>query len=74
VTLEAPAAPAGKFPESWMQATISGATVQFIESAFDQERTNMSIRRLFGEPRNVTFTPMSLRDIFLAMARNGREA
>jgi len=74
VNLDAPVAPSGPLPDTWMQVTTSGSAVQFTESAFDEAGTNGNIRRLYGEPRSVTFTPMSLRDIFLAMAKTGREA
>ncbi len=59
-------------PATWMQARSSAAVVSFIESRFDAGRTNAEIRTVFGEPHNVTFTPMSLRSIFLATARAGR--
>src|SRR5262249_28720274 len=60
-----------KLPATWMQAKASATAVQFIESRFDQQRTSAEIRQGFGEPRNIEFTPMSLRSIFLAMARTG---
>ena len=31
------------------------------------------IRKWFGDVRNVNFAPMSLRSIFLAMAKAGRD-
>ena len=74
VTLHAPAPPGLKFPASWMQVKSSAAVVQFIESHFDEQRTPSEIRSVFGEPRDVTFTPMSLRGIFLAIAKTGRES
>jgi ABC-2 type transport system ATP-binding protein len=69
----APALPV-KLPASWMRVSSSAAVVQFVESRFDPERTNAEIRNVVGEPRCVTFTPMSLRSIFLAMARSERDA
>jgi len=72
LTLEAPAALPQRLPATWMQAKASASAVQFIESRFDQERTGTEIRQVFGEPRNIAFAPMSLRSIFLAMARSGR--
>jgi ABC-2 type transport system ATP-binding protein len=69
----APALPV-KLPASWMRVSSSAAVVQFVESRFDSERTNAEIRNVIGEPRCVTFTPMSLRSIFLAMARSERDA
>jgi ABC-2 type transport system ATP-binding protein len=72
LTLAVPAVLPERLPATWMQASASLTAVQFIESRFDQERTSAEIRQIFGEARNVAFTPMSLRSIFLAMARTGR--
>jgi ABC-2 type transport system ATP-binding protein len=74
LTFDVPPALPAKWPESWMQVGSSAAVVRFIESRFDQERTNGDIRQLFGEACDVSFTPMSLRSIFLAMAKSGRSA
>jgi ABC-2 type transport system ATP-binding protein len=63
-----------KWPETWMQPGSSGAVVRFVESRFDQERTCFDIQQLFGDSCDVSFTPMSLRSIFLAMAKSGRGA
>jgi ABC-2 type transport system ATP-binding protein len=63
-----------KWPDSWMQVNAAAAVVRFIESRFDQERTSAEIRRLFGDVREITFSPMTLRSIFLAMAKAGRGA
>jgi ABC-2 type transport system ATP-binding protein len=63
-----------KAPESWMQLNNSAAVVRFIESRFEPERTRAEIRGVFGEVRDVTFSPMTLREIFLAMAKTGRNA
>ena len=59
-------------PESWMQIEASGVVLRFIESHFEEERTGGEIQKLFGTARDLTFTPMSLRSIFLAMAKAGR--
>jgi len=63
-----------KAPENWMQLNTSAAVVRFIESQFDPERTRAEIQRVFGEVRDVTLSPMTLREIFLAMAKGGRNA
>jgi ABC-2 type transport system ATP-binding protein len=62
------------WPRTWMQVRTSATVLRFIESRFDQERTDAEIRNLFGTVRDATFTPMSLRSIFLAMAKAGRGA
>ena len=74
VTLETPATTPANMPVTWLQAAASGTSFQFIDSQFDAERTGAAIRLAFGEPRDVTYNPMTLRAIFLAMARSGRRA
>jgi len=74
VTLEATARLPEKAQESWMQLNASAAVVRFIESQFEPERTSAEIRAVFGEVRDVTFSPMTLREIFLAMAKAGRNS
>jgi ABC-2 type transport system ATP-binding protein len=63
-----------KWPESWRRPDSSAAVMRFVESRFDAERTNAEIRSLFGPACGVTFIPMSLRSIFLTMAKSGRSA
>jgi len=61
-------------PESWLQLSSSAAVVRFVESSFDPEKTHQQIRNVLGEAQNATFSPMSLRSIFLAMAKAGRNS
>ena len=61
-------------PQSWLQLSASSTVVRFTDSRFDSERTTADIHAVFGEPRNVTFSPMSLRSIFLVMAKSGRNS
>ena len=63
-----------KKPQTWLQLSASSAVVRFTDTQFDFERTASDIRTAFGEPRNVTFSPMSLRSIFLVMAKSGRNS
>jgi len=63
-----------RWPDSWMHVAASQHALRFIESRFESERTSAEIRQLLGEARDVTFRPMTLRAIFVAMARAGRAA
>jgi len=72
LTLDATANVPENLPESWMQVSTSASVVRFIESSFDENRTSAEIREVFGEHRNLTFSPMSLRSIFLATAKTRR--
>jgi ABC-2 type transport system ATP-binding protein len=73
LTLDKPSTSQEKLPSTWMQVNASSAVLRFVESRFDEDRTSAEIHRLFGDVRNVTFTPMSLRSIFLVMAKTGRD-
>jgi len=63
-----------RFPDTWMQVQSSGNVVRFIASRFDADRTIAEIKEVFGEVRDVVVTPMSLRSIFVAMARTRRKS
>jgi ABC-2 type transport system ATP-binding protein len=74
LTFDAPPAIPPQSPPNWMQMSNSSAVVRFTDSQFDADRTAAEIRKVFGEPRNITFSPMSLRAIFLAMAKSSRSS
>jgi ABC-2 type transport system ATP-binding protein len=67
----APTLPAD-WPAAWMQPERASSMVRFVESRFDPERTPADVERLFPGARKVEFTPMALRDIFVAQALAGR--
>jgi ABC-2 type transport system ATP-binding protein len=73
LTFNSPPPLPSRVPDTWMQLSTSAAVVRFIESRFDRERTIAQVRSVLGEARNVTFSPMSLRSIFLVMAKAGRD-
>jgi hypothetical protein len=47
--------------------------VRFVESRFDEQKTSADIQRLFGPVRDIQYRPLSLRAIFLALARKTEE-
>ena len=61
-------------PDSWLQTKSSGAVVRFVDSRFDEQRATAEIARVFGSVRDTQFRPLTLRSIFLAMARKSEEA
>lgn len=71
LTFDSPAAVPEKIPAEWLHLNASSAVIQFVDSNFKREETEALIRTIFGQVRNVSFTPMSLRSIFLAMAKAG---
>jgi len=72
LTFDSPPVLPDNWPDTWMHPTSAGVVVRFIESRFESEPTRAEVHRRFGSPRDVAFTPMSLRSIFLAVAKAGR--
>jgi ABC-2 type transport system ATP-binding protein len=72
VILEAQPALPRDWPVTWLQPQASSAVVRFIDSQFDSERTPAEIQRLFPDVRSFSFTPMPLKEIFVALALAGR--
>ena len=71
LTFDSPPALPARLPDTWMQLNSSAAVVRFVESRFDAEKTATEILRVFGEMRGSAFAPMTLRSIFLTMAKDG---
>jgi ABC-2 type transport system ATP-binding protein len=72
VTLDAPAQVPAPLPAGWMQPKSAGPVLRFIDARFEEERTAAEVRRLFPAARGVEFQPMALREIFVALALDGR--
>jgi ABC-2 type transport system ATP-binding protein len=62
------------WPQSWMSPQTTPAVLRFVESRFEDERTAADVHRFFPNARTVSFTPMPLREIFVALALAGRRA
>jgi ABC-2 type transport system ATP-binding protein len=60
-------------PVDWLQPKTSGPLVRFVESRFDDQKTPADIQRVFGNVKDIQYSPLSLRAIFLALARKTEE-
>jgi ABC-2 type transport system ATP-binding protein len=60
-------------PSNWLKAKSSGAIVRFVDSCYDEQKTSSEIQRLFGTVKDVQYRALSLRAIFLAIARKSEE-
>ena len=76
VTVEPPAVLPGNghWPANWVRPDSTQAVIRFVETRFDPERTNTEIRHLFSRVKQVSVNPMSLRAIFITLARNASKA
>jgi ABC-2 type transport system ATP-binding protein len=61
-------------PACWLHPKSLGTLVRFIDSRFDEQNTLADIHRLFPNAKDVQFRALSLRAIFLAMARKSEGA
>lgn len=60
-------------PPTWLQPATAESTLKFIDSAFHQETLQTEVVRRFGSLQHATFSPMTVRNIFLAIAKSSRK-
>ena len=70
VEQEAPVS-AGSLPDTWLGWRSEGSRVSFVDSAYRAEATERSCRERFPSA-TVQAHPMTLREIFISLARPGR--
>lgn len=56
----------------WLQFETSGAVVRFVDSEYSEHTTPAKLAGMFPHARDITFNAMSLREIFLAIAKASR--
>ena len=61
-------------PTSWLLAEKAAQRLQFVETQYDPGETEKALRQMFPMSQQVLATPMSLKSIFLALARTYRLA
>jgi ABC-2 type transport system ATP-binding protein len=74
VTLDGQASVPAGWPSQWLRPEAAASVVRFVDSRFDPERTTAEVRRLFGSDVRIASQAMSLRAIFVALARASRKA
>ena len=72
VTLEKPAAAPNRVPEGWVQLTVEGNVLSFVDTRFKDDHLAGSIAALFNGIRNIDVRPIALRSIFTTLARAAR--
>jgi ABC-2 type transport system ATP-binding protein len=71
-TLSSSAALPAEMPINWLLPEGAGTVVRFIESRYDEQKTEDDVRRLFPLLKDLSVNPMPLRSIFIALAKNNR--
>ncbi len=73
VTLEATAAIPPQLPAAWLTPEAAGVVFRFVDSQFDARQGDAEIRARFTGVREIVARSMSLRAMFLALARSARQ-
>ena len=71
VTLSRPVSLPRSLPQGWLAARASGNVMRFVESQYENGRTANRVREMFSSEAAYSASAMSLREIFVALARAG---
>ena len=71
VTLSRPASLPPSLPQGWLAARASGKVIRFVERQYENGRTARCFREMFSNEGTYSASAMSLREIFIALARAG---
>jgi ABC-2 type transport system ATP-binding protein len=71
VTVDDDASLPSPLPSSWLLAEASAHVVRFVDSAFD-DQTEGRVRIVWPRAKSVSATPLSLRNVFVTLARGWR--
>src|SRR5262245_9261695 len=72
LTLATPLEAVHELPETWLLFNVAGTAVKFVDSAYQSEQASAEIQRRLGAVLDAKYSEMSLRAIFLALAKTGR--
>jgi ABC-type multidrug transport system ATPase subunit len=73
VTLEREVAAPSRVPEGWVQLTVAGNVLSFVDTRFTHDRLSGSVAALFKGIKNIDVQPIALRSIFTTLARAARD-
>jgi len=59
-------------PAAWIDVEISDSAVRFVHTQYQDEAAEREVAEAFPEARGISFDPMPLRAIFLAVAKSQR--
>ena len=72
IVLENPAGLPRDLPATWLNPQLSGPVARFMDSQFVAAATDSEIRRRFSGIRDVSMRPVSLRAMFVALAKSAK--
>jgi ABC-2 type transport system ATP-binding protein len=72
VTLASPEPLPEGLPDTWLQPQTTDCVLRFVHSSFKEQESQRELAERFPSARDICFDSMSLRSIFLAIAKSGR--
>jgi ABC-2 type transport system ATP-binding protein len=72
ITLDNPAPLPAELPATWLEAQTADCVLRFVHSDFKEEGSARELTQRFPMARDIALEPMSLRQIFLAIAKSER--
>jgi ABC-2 type transport system ATP-binding protein len=69
ITLDKPSPLPAILPASWLQPQTADCVVRFVDSNFKEQVTPRELAEIFPSARDISFDPMALRSIYLAIAK-----
>jgi ABC-2 type transport system ATP-binding protein len=72
ITLSAPSPLPQKTPPAWLQVEAGDSVIRFVDSNFRGPATAHELAEIFPSAGDISWEPMPLRSIFLALAKTGR--
>jgi ABC-2 type transport system ATP-binding protein len=61
-----------RLPESWLNVELAGRVLRFTDSRFNESEFHNAVSKNFPNAKQFNATPMTLREIFVALARTYR--
>jgi ABC-2 type transport system ATP-binding protein len=74
ITLNSPSPLPAKLPAAWLLPQTVDCVVRFVHSSYKDQTTASEVAAIFPSARDISYDPMSLRSIFLAIAKSHRGA
>jgi ABC-2 type transport system ATP-binding protein len=74
ITLAGPSPLPANLPAAWLEPQTADCVLRFVQSDFSDERSPREMAERFPAARDIGFEPISLRQIFLAIAKSARGA
>jgi ABC-2 type transport system ATP-binding protein len=71
ITLSTPSSLPQKIPPTWLQVEAGDSVIRVVDSNFRGPATAQELAEIFPTAGDISWEPMPLRSIFLALAKTG---